>query len=161
MSALPLAIRGGLKSGSYGARTRHLRRDRPSRALRRTATNVSERGYLQALSPSASLSSAWLSQSLSRRLGHEWAARLCLGRQHSARESSNARSDTRTLAESAAISCVSAGGLRVSLRAVVRPERRGLREGARLVHATRSPGTSITTSFTPGYCRRRRAKSDW
>jgi len=41
MSALPLAIRGGLKSGSYGARTRHLRRDRPSRALRRTATNVS------------------------------------------------------------------------------------------------------------------------
>ena len=65
------------QSGSDGTRTRDLRRDRPSQVRRRVATNVPERLHLQALSAVALRGSALLSQSSSRRLGHEWATKCC------------------------------------------------------------------------------------
>jgi hypothetical protein len=68
-------------SGSDGTRTRDLRRDRPSWAQRRPATNASQQAHLQVLSAPGVLRAAWLSQSSNRRLGHEWATKSCLHRQ--------------------------------------------------------------------------------
>jgi len=71
-------------------------------AQRRTCLN----GFIcRHFSRSRCRGSAWLSQSSNRRLGHEWATRLCLGRQPSA---VNHRLHARPLdrrPKSAAISC--------------------------------------------------------
>jgi hypothetical protein len=69
--------------GSDGTRTRDLRRDRPSRAPRRPATNASERHICRAFQLWSQAGTAWLSQSSNRRLGHEWATRSCLHGQRS------------------------------------------------------------------------------
>ena len=63
---------------SDGTRTRDLRRDRPSWAQRRPATNASEQAHFQVLSALGVLRTAWLSQSSNRRLGYERATKSCL-----------------------------------------------------------------------------------
>jgi CheY-like chemotaxis protein len=70
-------LQARLQDGSDGTRTRDLRRDRPNRIQARSAANVAERNHLQALFIRASVSSAWLSQFSSRRLGHERATKCC------------------------------------------------------------------------------------